>query len=170
MSGDHTNGLDCAGIGVWEIVPATATWRCSSRCKQLLGVAEDDDPLDALSEEDRRRFSEAIARAMLGGEYRLDFRTRERWLSATGRVVRNERGPASIVGTLQDITAQKVALEERELRLAEVAHDLLNPLTAIRIGISIADARYPATSARICSSRSDVGARRAAVWASVSTS
>jgi signal transduction histidine kinase len=129
--------VDCAGLGVWEIVAATATWHCSPRCKELLGVAEDGEPLAALSEEDRRRFSEAIARAMRGGEYRLELRAGERWLSAIGRIVRDGRGPASIVGTLQDITAQKVALEERELRLGEVAHDLLNPLSAIRLGIHI---------------------------------
>lgn len=129
--------VDCAGLGVWEIVPATATWRCSPRCKELLGVAENDGPLDALSAEDRRRFSEAIARAMRGGEYRLEFRARERWLSATGRVVRDGRRPVNIVGTLQDITAQKVALEERDLRLGEVAHDLLGPLAAISLGVHI---------------------------------
>jgi len=144
--------MDCAGLGVWEIVAATATWRCSPRCKELLGVAGDDHPLDALSEEDRRRFSEAISRAMRGGEYRLEFRARERWLSATGRVVRHGRGPASIVGTLQDITAHKVALEERELRLGEVAHGLLNPLTAIRLGIHVVrqgGPRAPAVLSRI---------------------
>src|SRR5712671_5999635 len=111
--------------------------RGRNRHLALLAVAGDDDPLDALSEEDRRRFSEAISRAIRGGEYRLEFRARERWLSATGRVVRHGRGPASIVGTLQDITAHKVALEERELRLGEVAHGLLNPLTAIRLGIHV---------------------------------
>jgi signal transduction histidine kinase len=129
--------VDCAGLGAWEIVPATATWRLSPRCKELLGVAEEHDPLDALSEEDRGRFSEAIARAMRGGEYRLEFQAQERWLLATGRVVRDGLGRASIVGTLQDVTAQKVALEERELRLGEVAHDLLNPLNAIRLGIHV---------------------------------
>jgi len=128
---------DCAGLGVWEIVPAPPIWRCSPRCKELLRVAGDDDPLDALSEEDRRRFSEAIARAMRGEEYRLEFRAQERWLSATGRVVTDGHRPVSIVGTLQDITVQKVALEERELRLGEVAHDLLNPLGAIRLGIHV---------------------------------
>jgi len=129
--------VDCAGLGVWEIAAAPAIWRCSPRCKELLGVAGSDDPLQALSEEDRKRFSEAIARAMRGGEFRLELRAGEHWLSATGRVVREGRGPASIVGTLQDITAQKAALEERELRLGEVAHDLLNPLSAIRLGIHI---------------------------------
>jgi len=127
-----------AGLGVWELVPETTTCRCSPRCKELLGVGENDhDPLDALSEEARERFSEATARAMLGEEYRLEFRAGERWLSATGRLVSDGRGPARIVGTLQDITAQKVALEERELRLGEVAHDLLDPLNALRLGIHI---------------------------------
>jgi signal transduction histidine kinase len=130
--------VDCAGLGVWEIVAATAKWRCSLRSKDLLGIAEDGDPLDALSEEDRGRFSEAIARTLRGGEYRLEFRAGARWLSADGRVVRDELGPIRIVGTLRDVTAQKVALEERELRVGEVAHELLNPLSAIRLGVHLA--------------------------------
>ncbi|MFL5311592.1 MAG: ATP-binding protein [Myxococcales bacterium] len=130
--------VGCAGLGVWEIAPATATWRCSPRCNELLGIAANDEPLDALSQEDRRRFGEAIARAMHGGEYGLELRARERWLSAIGRVVRDGRGLASIVGTLQDVTAQKVALEEREFRLAEVAHDLVNPLGAMALAVGIA--------------------------------
>jgi signal transduction histidine kinase len=129
--------LECAGLGVWEIVAATGTWRCSPRCNELLGIANEDDPGDAFSGEDRERCREAIARALRGGEFWLEFRAQERWLSATGRVVRDRRGPASIVGTLQDITAQKVAIEDRELRLGEVAHDLLNPLAAVRLGVHV---------------------------------
>src|SRR5712664_2719348 len=80
--------VDCAGLGVWEIVAATATWRCSPRCKDLLGIAEDGDPFDSLSRADSGRFSDAIARALRCGEYRLELRAGARWLSANGRVVR----------------------------------------------------------------------------------
>ena len=130
--------VGCAGLGVWQIFPASGTWICSARGKELLGVAEDGDPVNDLSKDDRKRFAEAIARAMRGGEYRFEVRAGDRWLSAIGHVVRAGSAPASIVGTLQDVTAQKAALEERELRLGEVAHDLLNPLTAIRVGVHLA--------------------------------
>jgi signal transduction histidine kinase len=130
--------LDCAGLGVWEILPATGTWLCSPRAQELLGVAEDDDPVAALSNEDRKRFREAIARAMRDGEYRFELRAGGRFLLALGRIARAPRAFMTIVGTLQDVTAQKVALEERELRLGQVAHDLLNPLTAIRFGVHVA--------------------------------
>jgi signal transduction histidine kinase len=130
--------VDCAGVGVWRILPATGSWRCSPRSQELLGVAEDDDPVAALSNEDRKRFREAIAIAMRDGEYRFELRAGDRWLLAIGRLARAPRGFVSIAGTLQDITAQKVALEERDLRLGQVAHDLLNPLTAIRFGVHVA--------------------------------
>lgn len=129
--------VDCAGLGVWQILPASGSWICSPRSKELLGVAKDGDPVDGLSKEDLERFAEAVARAMRCGEYRFELRAKDRWLSAIGRVVRDVGAPVSIVGTLQDVTAEKVALEERELRLGEVAHDLLSPLTAIRLGLHL---------------------------------
>jgi signal transduction histidine kinase len=131
--------VDCAGLGVWEILPATGTWICSPRARELLGVAENDAPANALSKEDRKRFGEAIARAMRGGEYRLELRAGNRWLLAIGRVgARAPRALKTIVGTLQDVTGHKLEVEERELRLGEVAHDLLSPLTAIRFGVHVA--------------------------------
>jgi len=129
--------VDCAGLGVWQIFPATGAWICSPLSKKLLGVGEHGDPAAVLSKEDRKRGTEAIERAMRLGEYRFEFRAGDRWFSAIGRVVRNRRAPASIAGTLQDVTPQKLALEERELRLGEVAHDLLSPLTAIRLGVHV---------------------------------
>jgi len=134
--------VDCAGLGVWEIFPATGAWICSPRARELLGVAENDAPANALSKEDRKRSGEAIARAMRGGEYLLELRAGDRWLLAIGRAApRTPRALVTIVGTLQDITAQKAAVEERELRLGEVAHDLLSPLTAIRFGVHMARQR-----------------------------
>jgi signal transduction histidine kinase len=134
--------VDCAGLGVWEIVPATGAWICSPRARELLGVAEDDLPANALSKEDRKRFGEATARAMRGGEYRLELRAGDRWLLAIGRAAaRAPHALVTILGTLQDVTAQKTEVEERELRLGEVAHDLLSPLTAIRFGIHVARQR-----------------------------
>jgi signal transduction histidine kinase len=130
--------VDCAGLGVWRIFPATGSWLCSPRSHELLGIAEDDDPVAALSNQDRKRFRQAIAVAMRDGEYRFGVRAGDRWLLAIGRVAHGPRASVSIVGTLQDVTAQQVALEERELRLGQVAHDLLNPLTAIRFGVHVA--------------------------------
>ena len=144
--------VDCAGLGVWQIFPGTGTWLCSPLSKKLLGIGKQDDPAALLSREDRKRSTEAIERAMRVGEYRFEFRAGDRWFSAIGRVVRSRRAPASIVGTLQDVTAQKLALEERELRLGEVAHDLLSPLTAIRLGVHVVRQdrkEAPATLSRI---------------------
>src|ERR1700720_1572673 len=103
--------VGCAGLGVWQIFPASGTWLCSPLCKRLLGIAEDGDPATVLSSEDRKRSAEALDRAMRVGEYRFEFRAKDRWLSATGGVVRDGCAPAIIVGTLQDVTAQKLELE-----------------------------------------------------------
>jgi len=56
------------------------------------------------------------------GEYRFEFRGGSLVLGDRPRRAQPACA-ASIVGTLQDVTAQKLALEERELRLGEVAHD-----------------------------------------------
>src|SRR4051812_26335504 len=103
--------VDHAGLGVWQIAVTSGAWRCSPRCKRLLGCGHDADPRDALGDEDRRRFAEAIERALRRGEFHLEFRVRQRWLAAVGRAVRAPSGIASIVGTLQDITGHRVAVE-----------------------------------------------------------
>ena len=42
--------VDCAGLGVWQIFPATGTWLCSPLSKKLLGVGKHDDPAALLAE------------------------------------------------------------------------------------------------------------------------
>ena len=126
--------VDHAGLGVWEIVTASGAWHCSSRCKQLLGIRHPMDPIDALGAEDRWRFTEAIDRAIRHGEFHLEFRVHQRWFAAVGRVVRKASGPMSIVGTLQDITGHRVAVE---VCLGEVGIELAKLLAAIRVGVGL---------------------------------
>jgi hypothetical protein len=127
--------VDFAGIGIWEIVVSSGVWRCSPRSKELLGVGEAADPIDALCEDDRRRFTEAITRAVRDGAYYLEIRVRERWFAASGRVVIDSSGVASsIVGTLQDITGHRTALE---VCLGEVGLEIAKPLAIVRLGVHL---------------------------------
>ncbi|MDB4955605.1 MAG: Sensor histidine kinase [Myxococcales bacterium] len=124
--------VDHAQLGVWELMLSSGEWRCSPRCKELLGVGDNERPIDALSGEDRRRFTVAIARAIRQGEYYVELKVHERWFAAIGRVVRDPHGPASIVGTLQDITGHRVALE---VCFGEIGLELAKPLAIMRVGV-----------------------------------
>jgi hypothetical protein len=124
--------VDHARLGIWELDLASGEWRCSPRCRDLIGLHEGERPIDALSDDDRRRFSMAIARAIRHGEYYIELKIRERWFAAIGRVVRDTDGPASIVGTLQDITGHRVALE---VCLGELGLELAKPLAIVSTGV-----------------------------------
>src|SRR5450432_2810065 len=96
-----TVAVECAGLGIWQIDVASGAWHCSPRCREMLGTAEGDDPVQVLSSSDQSRFRQAIEQAVRDRTYRIELRVGTRRLSARGRVVQGSRGRPSIIGTLE---------------------------------------------------------------------
>ncbi|MFY0256056.1 PAS domain-containing protein [Chitinophaga sp. 30R24] len=123
--------IDAAGLGTWDLNPATNTFRGNSRLCEWFGLpGEAELPLSlALSkivEEDRLLVAQAIQRALdpvKGGDYDIIYSIGQgaqppRVVRALGRAFFNEEGqPVRFNGTLHDITREVIAqraIEESE--------------------------------------------------------
>lgn len=144
--------LQAAGVGTWEIRLATGEHVLSARSRELLGIENDEAIsfqrlLAALDPRDRERWEKAVASGLdpeRGDGFYLEFRTAhpaERWLAVSGRSFIEDMRVVRVGGTLRDITEQKRSEQERDIRLAELGHDLRMPLSAISMGIQLMQQR-----------------------------
>ena len=125
--------LQAAGLGVWELDPATNQVQWDDRCRELFGISKDNqlafrETLNYVHPDDVIRIDQAVQRAMQpesGGIYKVIYRTvREdgaiRWIRSTGRSYFNEAGQVvRFAGVVQDVTEEMVnrqKLEESEER------------------------------------------------------
>lgn len=147
--------VDAAEIGTWDYNPETQIGLWSQRTREIFGVPADAiidiDLINTLIHPDDNHIrSEAMANALSAdgtGEYKAEYRIIRpdgslRWIRATGRSLIRGTGAARkvtrIIGTISDITPQKLAEESlveavkmRDDVLAIVSHDLRNPLNTV---------------------------------------
>ncbi|WP_128893130.1 CheR family methyltransferase [Erythrobacter sp. HKB08] len=141
--------LDVAKIGVWEYEPATDITVLDEMERTLLNIKDDDagdrmEPiLAALPPEDRDRVNLSLRRAM-DGERDFDevFRVPLddgglRWLHGLGRLI-EAYGIRKFIGVTFDISAERSALEQRELMIREMNHRVKNLFSVISAMVSIA--------------------------------
>ncbi len=122
-----------AGLGIYDYDVATGEIRWDARMRELWGVGPGapiraETALDALHPDDRAP-TQALADAALDpagdGRYYAEYRivhpsSTVRWVAATGKVSFEGRRPVRFLGTVQDITAHKLA----ENRLRELNAEL----------------------------------------------
>jgi PAS domain S-box-containing protein len=120
--------IETTKLGTWEYYPLTKDLNCSKECKKIFGVAEDFEPdnqfaHDHTHPEDREKVKQQIHKAITPGgagsceiEYRIIRADNEvRWVKAQGKTFFNsENQPARFIGTMVDITDEK--LHEQELK------------------------------------------------------
>lgn len=149
--------IDSANLGIWSYDRLTDTFHCSKPCKQLLGIAWDEDLsyasfLALVHPEDRPRFERTMQHSFShenGGKYSCDFRIvrpddEMRWIASKGRVgfatIHGSCNAVRLDGIVLDITDLRqtdAALREKEKlaaagRLAAcIAHEINNPLEAV---------------------------------------
>ncbi|MFL5309927.1 MAG: hypothetical protein ACJ79H_05670 [Myxococcales bacterium] len=111
--------LEAAGLGSWEIVPVTGESRWSSRAKSLLGFTADDQVtyerfIRSLRPPDRGHCIDAFVRVIeAGGDatFRIAVcvaKGTPRWLALTGASYIDGGAAVRLVGTIQDVTAEKL--------------------------------------------------------------
>ena len=127
---------DAAQLGIFDRDVGKGTTRWDARVRALWGVGRDERVsyetfIAGVHPDDRPGTEAAIARALdpaSDGRYRVEYRVRsrdgqERWVAVAGRAVVAEGRVTRLVGTVQDVTAERrlhdALLEsERQLRAA----------------------------------------------------
>jgi PAS domain S-box-containing protein len=144
------------GLHDFDVAAGVVEW--DARTRELWGVP-DDLPItyelwrDSLHPDDREQ-AEAAVQAALDpagdGRYLAQYRVRSRrdgitrWIEATGQASFADGRAVRLIGTTRDITEQKQAeavLRDDDRRkddfIATLAHELRNPLAAIRMGVRV---------------------------------
>ncbi len=134
--------LEAAEAGVWSAVPATGEFLASDRALALHGLPPGTPLTHAAAlarvvPEDRPRVDAALQHTLAtGAPFRVELRSRlpngeVRWLLSQADLW-PDADPPRLVGLVQDITARKAAEGERTAILDALAHDVKNPLTAVK--------------------------------------
>lgn len=118
------------------------------RCRA--GISSNEG-LPSLHPDDRKGVEAAVAAAIRrGGAYHHQYRVLQhdgayRWVEASGRVEKDERGAATrFLGVLLDIAAWKQAEEARNLLMLEVDHRARNALAMVQSVVRLTDPSDPA--------------------------
>lgn len=120
-----------AGLGIHDYNVATGVIRWDERVRELWGIGRDapvtyDLFLSGLHPDDRQATQRAVDRALdptSDGQYEAEYRVIsrddgvERWVRATGQVTFDGNRAVRLVGTVQEVTAQKRA--EAEVRTSQ---------------------------------------------------
>lgn len=148
------NNLDeaqnLAGIGSWERDLGTGKGYWSDNHYRLFGLQPRktapgmDEFFDMIHAADRERVRETVTAAVSDcGSYEASYRladdVSERIFLSRGKVVSGEPGkPASLVGTVQDITEKRRQelfrddlLRQKDMFITRLGHDLKTPLTPL---------------------------------------
>ena len=139
-----------------DIVAGTMDW--DNRCRLLFGinhknpVTYEQDFVKGLHPEDRERVTSIIedvfVKAKTNGDYDVEYRTigaadqKVRWVRAKGKAYFNESDqPLRFIGTVLDITEQKMDEIRKNDFISMVSHELKTPLTSLSAYIQLLHAR-----------------------------
>jgi PAS domain S-box-containing protein len=149
--------MDAAQLGWWQYDQRHRSFSGDARSKEIFDVTADETPIEEIQNrvhpDDAKRFwaaTEAALDCIDPKPYAIEFRLQRRggevhwvevhWL-AYFEDARRERGGASIIGTVADITERKEREEKEHLLMREINHRAKNML-------SIVDAIAHQTAAR----------------------
>jgi PAS domain S-box-containing protein len=148
------------GVGTWEWNATTDEANWSAEAWKLFepggsGGVTYERWLNMIHPDDRERVARAVSRALAGASYSDEFRVVHPggeivWLEARGRV--ELTGNCQVMrGTIRDVTerhdyeaALHAADRQKDEFMAMLAHELRNPLAALRNGIELLTRTLPA--------------------------
>jgi PAS domain S-box-containing protein len=137
--------MDAAHLGSWRYDPLHHVVSGDMRCKEIFDVAENEALIEEIMERVNPDDAEGVWAAFqavldpAGPKHSTtEFRLRRvdgevRWVETLGlaRGVGGERGAASVVGTVADITERKQHEEREHLLMREVSHRAKNMLSVV---------------------------------------
>ena len=140
--------MEAGHSGVWDLDLVSSRAQVSDTFRALHGLPAGDPVsykrwLMGLAKSDRRRLLRYNQELLRGGlEFQFEYRWHhpqygERWLAATGRMVRDPAGrPARLIGVNRDITDRKLA-EVARARLAAIVENSQDAILSIALNGTI---------------------------------
>ncbi|QEC74640.1 PAS domain-containing protein [Mucilaginibacter ginsenosidivorax] len=147
---------EAAELGTFDMDLLRGTLEWDERCRTLFGISHqekvtyDHDFVNGLHPDDRQRVLTVIANVMdefaSGGNYDVEYRTigagdgQLRWVRAKGRVYfGSDHQPVRFIGSVLDITEQKMNEIRKSDFIGMVSHELKTPLTSLNAILQVAD-------------------------------
>lgn len=136
--------LDAGNIGVWEYNPDDAEVTLDGRASHMLAFKDrykinfDTDFMPRVYDEDKQRVEAALSGALQSGDIvRETFRIRDEdqthplWVTGIGRRIYTDSGKPSVLGLIVNVTAEQMALQQRDVVEQELNHRLKNMFAVI---------------------------------------
>lgn len=146
--------IKSSGLGIWIADLGSGQLNLSERGKEIMGIPPDiritiSELFSLIDPIDRDSVTDAMDAAIEHNgtfitEYKINPGTSEssKWLRASGIVQKNNKGgPVTFLGTMLDITEQKLNEQRKNDFISMVSHELKTPLTSVKGYVQILQSR-----------------------------